>query len=82
VSEGLIVRPGDVLIVGVQGGYSAPQLDAMGQSIKRNLPGLANVLLLGGVQGMAVYRAEPEPKPPPPMFEPMELQRWTGGKIE
>jgi hypothetical protein len=56
VVQGLVVRPGDVLIVQWRGPLSLADVDRIRERIRERLPGLADVVPLGNTIGLAVYR--------------------------
>ena len=58
VVQGLVVRPGDVLIVAFANRrvISRDEADMYKNALKERLPGLADVLLLADISTLAVYR--------------------------
>ena len=56
-NEGLIVRPGDVLVLNAAHELSDVQIEKLGAQAREKLPGLANVVIFEGVAAIAVYRA-------------------------
>lgn len=63
VTGALIIRPGDTLIMRTAA-ISRKELNELSDLIRSRLPEDVQLLVLAGVEGMAVYRPDPEPKPP------------------
>lgn len=61
VAEALVIRPGDTLILRLDSGLTPGQLEArrdrLVPSLKARVPGV-EVIMLGGVEQMAVYRPD------------------------
>lgn len=57
---GLIVRPGDTLIVALAEPHSREQIEDMGAMIKERT-GIARVMFLDGVTQLAAYRPDDAP---------------------
>lgn len=54
-----VVRPGDVLIVGLSREIlTAEQARHYHETIKGRLPGVADVIVIGGVTALAAYRPD------------------------
>jgi hypothetical protein len=64
MTDGLIVRPGDVLLVMAPGEQTKETVTAIRAGLMELLPGLAGVVVLGGITGVAAYRPNPTPKTP------------------
>lgn len=58
---GQVVRPGDTLVVYTDQRLSVAEADSLRRQILAQLPGLADVVLLSHVAGLAVYRPAAEP---------------------
>lgn len=54
--EALIVRPGDVLLLRLDRVLSDYDIDIVKQRVGNLLPELGGIVVLSGVQGIAVYR--------------------------
>lgn len=63
VIPGVIVRPGDVLILEVDRAITIRHAEHVRESVMARLPGLADVIVLGAHIG-GVYRKEDEPCDP------------------
>lgn len=61
IRDGLIIRPGDTLVVVVRSGTDMSEVDAADfkAMICKRLPDLKDVILLTGVDHVAAYRPEP-----------------------
>nr|MDT0658035.1 hypothetical protein [Micromonospora sp. DSM 115978] len=54
-----VVRPGDVLIVGLsRDGLTQEQARYYHETIKNRLPGIGDVIVVGGVTALAAYRPD------------------------
>jgi hypothetical protein len=60
-SSGLVVRPGDTLLVAVDADISPAAADALGESILRRLPTLADVVVITRCTALAAYRPDQHP---------------------
>ena len=56
VAEAVVIRPGDVLVIRCDPGVSTADADAVRAKVLARLPGLADVLIIGSAQQLAVYR--------------------------
>lgn len=63
----LIIRPGDVLLLGMDGTLTAEQAVRIKDALMKSMPGLADLILITRCPGaIAVYRAPSAPRPPVP----------------
>ncbi|HEX8347388.1 MAG TPA: hypothetical protein VF657_22010 [Actinoplanes sp.] len=58
VSAGLVVRPGDVLVVGLRDDISAAAADELRARLLKRLPGLGGIAFITQVTALATYRTE------------------------
>lgn len=56
IREGLIIRPGDSLLLRVDGRLSDAEPDHLAGFLREQLPGLDQVCFLEGIADWAVYR--------------------------
>lgn len=59
--HGLIVRPGDTLLLCTEQRLDDEQLDELRHRVREMLPDLAGIAILEGFAALAVYRPDPEP---------------------
>lgn len=56
MARGLVVRPGDSLIVAVPDAVSAVEANELRAKVLRRLPGLADVLIISKAVSLAAFR--------------------------
>jgi hypothetical protein len=59
--HGLIVRPGDTLLLCTEQRLSDAEVDDLRMRVREKLPDLAGIAVLEGFAALAVYRPDPEP---------------------
>lgn len=64
MARGLVVRPGDALIVAVPDALSVADVDELRDKVMRRLPGLAEVIVITRVTSMAAFRPDLQEVPP------------------
>ena len=57
--HGLIVRPGDTLLLRTDQHLSDAELDELRERVREKLPDLAGIAVLEGFTALAVYRPDP-----------------------
>jgi hypothetical protein len=57
---GIVVRPGDTLVVCAQAGLTNEQAEVIRSALLDEIPGLANVVVAGGITSVAAYRPSAE----------------------
>lgn len=62
IVSGLVVRPGDTLIIGVTTPMTDEEIDHMAKVVDERMPGL-KVAIVDHVNALAAYRPDPEPAP-------------------
>jgi hypothetical protein len=58
MARGLVVRPGDSLIVATPDHLEPDEAEALKRKIMRRMPGLAEVIVITRVTSMAAFRPE------------------------
>lgn len=56
VTEAAFVQPGDVLILRIEARLTMAQAERIKEALLAKMPGLADVVTIGGVDQLAVYR--------------------------
>jgi hypothetical protein len=60
ISAGLVVRPGDILIVAHPGRINAARAAEIKAKLRDRLPGLSDVVIIGDGMTVAAFRPDPE----------------------
>lgn len=60
IREGLVIRPGDTLLLRLERPLSMDEYDLLSTHLKETVPGLTDVAFIYGVADWAVFRPEPE----------------------
>lgn len=58
IAHGVVVRPGDTLLVAVPGTVRPEQMGDLKEGLGNRLPGVADVVVVAGVDQLAVYRPD------------------------
>lgn len=71
----LVLEPGDVLVVRVEGAVTMQMAEAITRSVEQYLPGHKVLVLPAGMMDLEVLGREQAPPQPPRPARPLELER-------